>query len=431
MHNFKTILKYSLKPKIFSKSFAIFVGIVFGLSLILINAFPVYDKYFKGEDETGTRPVYVVTQDQAIADDFIKVAESIDVENYYDFEYKSEDQSLNDDNPLSINIDKHTINSYGDLDMTDEYLINQIITSASYGQLVNAGVISSEQIGLVQSAGQYEFIDEKLNTEEDDSKLESLTPITMFFGIAFYMILVFAIGFTGSEILEEKSSRAMEIIIPNVDPAKHMFAKVLANVISVVVMILVIIASIIISGLIALQIMGIKVSEFIEGIKMAFNLDVVITLESAMVIVYFIILFFLSIFIALLIIAVLASTVSTQEDYQKISTPVIMFIIVPYMFSIMPGMFALKTVLAYIPIMSIFFAPTFIIEGSFGILQASLVLLVNIVTLVIIVRYGSMIYKEGVLNYSSRPLKEIVKSAISNHKYDKKLAKEIKSGEVQ
>lgn len=101
------------------------------------------------------------------------------------------------------------------------------------------------------------------------------------------------------------------------------------------------------------------------------------------------------------------------------------------MFSIMPGMFALKTVLAYIPIMSIFFAPTFIIEGSFGILQASLVLLVNIVTLVIIVRYGSMIYKEGVLNYSSRPLKEIVKSAISNHKYDKKLAKEIKSGEVQ
>lgn len=311
----------------------------------------------------------------------------------------------NDENDI-INV---TMITYGYINSNLYQLINSSITASKQNLAMEEIGISAEELAKISKSVEIkrEYIEANKSKEEEQNEfiMGIVTPIVIF---PFFMLITLVVQMVGAEINEEKSTRSMEIIISNVPAKVHFFSKILAANLFVIIQCALL-------GLYSIIGMLLRGGKSLDSIK---NVDVISNVTSGMDItgminnlVGYIPLVLILMAVTLLgyslLAGILASMTTNMEDFQQLQTPIFVVSLVGFYLAIMNTMFdgaIFIRVLSYVPFISAILSPSLLVTGVIGFKDIILSILLMVVVIYLLLKYGLKIYKEGILNYSSNKL---------------------------
>ena len=311
----------------------------------------------------------------------------------------------NDENDI-INV---TMITYGYINSNLYQLINSSITASKQNLAMEEIGISAEELAKISKSVEIkrEYIEANKSKEEEQNEfiMGIVTPIVIF---PFFMLITLVVQMVGAEINEEKSTRSMEIIISNVPAKVHFFSKILAANLFVIIQCALL-------GLYSLIGMLLRGDKSLDSIQ---NVDVISNVTSGMDItgminnlVGYIPLVLILMAVTLLgyslLAGILASMTTNMEDFQQLQTPIFVVSLVGFYLAIMNTMFdgaIFIRVLSYVPFISAILSPSLLVTGVIGFKDIILSILLMVVVIYLLLKYGLKIYKEGILNYSSNKL---------------------------
>ena len=219
-----------------------------------------------------------------------------------------------------------------------------------------------------------------------------------------YMTVIFYGQIILRGVIEEKSSRVVEIVLSSLKPFQLMAGKILG------------IAAVGFTQYAIWGLFGIAATRYSGNIVARFfpaAAGLQIPTIPAYIFVYFVIFFILGYFLYATMYAGIGSMVNNEKEAQQLVMPVTMFLIIPIMlmmFVIRSPDSTVSVVLSLIP----FFAPILmllrisVLLPPFPQIAASIVIL--ILTTVLMIWISAKIYRVGILMYGKRPgVAEIIK----------------------
>ncbi len=254
-----------------------------------------------------------------------------------------------------------------------------------------------------------QVLDENKKSEDESMQMIMSTVFPIFI-LPFFALTIFLVQMIGAEVNDEKTTRGMEIIISNVSPKTHLLSKIIASNLFVLIQggLLVLFAAI---GIIIRFMLGTGGSLDMGGLDIGKSISELIASDIGAQLVYIIpltLVMMVLTFIAYSLLAgVLASMTTNIEDFQQLQTPIMLISLVGYYLAIMAGVFEgsiFIQVLAFVPFISAILAPCLLVLGQFSILQFIIAILLVGLSIFLLVKYGFKIYKQGILNYSSKDL---------------------------
>lgn len=309
------------------------------------------------------------------------------------------------------NVLKATVISEGYIDAIDYQVLMSAINSTKTSVAIAESNIPLEELNKIISTTKIEreYID--LSKKSEDEQMESImTTVFPAFILPFFMLTIFLVQMIGAEVNDEKSTRSMEIIISNVSPQTHFFAKVVAGNMFVFIQG----GLLLIYGMIGLLLRGITgASGVTNGVGQFIGDTINNILETGLgdKLVYIlpltIILMVLTFIAYSLVAGILASMTTNTEDYQQLQTPIMLVSVVGYYLSMTAGLFegsVLIRLVSYVPFISAILSPSLLVLGYIGIMDVLISIILMIGTLYLLIKYGIRIYKVGILNYASSDL---------------------------
>ncbi len=307
------------------------------------------------------------------------------------------------------------------IDMIDTQLITNAINNTKVALAIHESNISMEEINKIYAPTNIERIflsEDKTNKEESMEMI--MSTVFPFIILPFFMLTIFLVQMIGAEVNDEKSTRGMEIIISNVSPKTHFFAKVVAGNIFVLLQG----ALLLLFGAVGLFIRKLIGTEgIVNGITNEVGgiiSDILKTGlgEKLIYIIPLTLLLMILTFIAYSLLAgVLASMTTNIEDFQQLQTPIMIISLIGYYLSMMAGVFEGATfikILSYVPLISAILSPSLLVLGQIGLIDIMISMVLIIITNYLLIKYGLKIYKVGILNYSSSGLWKKMFKALKN-----------------
>ena len=426
MNKLGFLTKYSLGKKIKSKWFIV-VNIII---LLVISALINMDSIIKlfGGDFNNNEEILVIDNIgvletfkdiYAINNEYLKSETKYSIEEYKEG-YDSAIEEIKDTDKILIVIDKDETNyitskliTNSSMDTITYTIISNTLDSIKREEVLKSYNITNEMYEKIESKVEVERI--ILDSENtDDNMLTNLvvTIITM----PFFFLTVYLVQMIVAEINEEKSTKSMEIIISNVSAKTHFISKIISSNVFVLIQ----------GALLLIYcIIGIIIRYFING-SIINSLPVELTtlgstLSSSgimdnikIALPLMLLLLIITLFAYSIVSGVLASVTTNMEDYQQIQTPIVLILLAGFylssLASIFKGSIFIK-VASYIPFISSLLAPTMYALGEFSLFDMLISILLMVVTILLLMKYGFRIYKVGILNYSDNNLwKKIFKS---------------------
>ena len=426
MNKLGFLTKYSLGKKIKSKWFIV-VNIII---LVVISALINMDSIIKlfGGDFNNNEEILIIDNIGVIDtfknvyeinNEYLKSETKYSIEEYKEG-YDSAIEEIKDTDKILIVIDKDETNyitskliTNSSMDTITYTIISNTLDSVKREEVLKSYNITNEMYEKIESKVEVERI--ILDSENtDDNMLTNLvvTIITM----PFFFLTVYLVQMIGAEINEEKSTKSMEIIISNVSAKTHFISKIISSNVFVLIQ----------GALLLIYcIIGIIIRYFING-SIINSLPVELTtlgstLSSSgimdnikIVLPLMLLLLIITLFAYSIVSGVLASVTTNMEDYQQIQTPIVLILLAGFylssLASIFKGSIFIK-VASYIPFISSLLAPTMYALGEFSLFDMLISILLMVVTILLLMKYGFRIYKVGILNYSDNNLwKKIFKS---------------------
>lgn len=400
MHNFYVVLKYSLKKKIISKSFLVFSVLILLASLLVFFS-PAIAKALGSDEEVK---IGVIAQDKNI-DDALNEISALQKSNNKYVELK-DTKELNK-YVFIVDVDDKTIYTTStDYNSATPYL-NDLNAYFLREKGAKLGITPEDfQELLAPTEYKYETIKESSSSLSDDPGLFFLG---YFLTIMAFMLIMFGMQFLGSEILEEKLSRSMEVIMTNMKPEEHMLGKILANFLFLFSIIVEVVVFVSLSIFLSNRVFIDYDFNILEGLKGIFaNIDGKVLGNYLLIVVP---LLFVTILIVFVIMSVLASTVGTREDYQTATFPPLILLFAAYFAGIAITNVSILKVLMYIPVINYFTMPNLYLQGQIEMSSALSSVGISVVTLMVLIIFGRKVYREGVLNYSGKKITLIMKDA--------------------
>ena len=426
MNKLGFLTKYSLGKKIKSKWFIV-VNIII---LVVISALINMDSIIKlfGGDFNNNEEILIIDNIGVIDtfknvyeinNEYLKSETKYSIEEYKEG-YDSAIEEIKDTDKILIVIDKDETNyitskliTNSSMDTITYTIISNTLDSVKREEVLKSYNITKEMYEKIESKVEVERI--ILDSEnKDDNMLTNLvvTIITM----PFFFLTVYLVQMIGAEINEEKSTKSMEIIISNVSAKTHFISKIISSNVFVLI-----------QGalLIIYCIIGIIIRYFVSG-SIINSLPVELTtlgstLSSSgimdnikIALPLMLLLLIITLFAYSIVSGVLASVTTNMEDYQQIQTPIVLILLAGFylssLASIFKGSIFIK-VASYLPFISSLLAPTMYALGEFSLFDMLISILLMVVTILLLMKYGFRIYKVGILNYSDNNLwKKIFKS---------------------
>ena len=426
MNKLGFLTKYSLGKKIKSKWFIV-VNIII---LLVISALINMDSIIKlfGGDFNNNEEILVIDNIgvletfkdiYAINNEYLKSETKYSIEEYKEG-YDSAIEEIKDTDKILIVIDKDETNyitskliTNSSMDTITYTIISNTLDSVKREEVLKSYNITKEMYEKIESKVEVERI--ILDSEnKDDNMLTNLvvTIITM----PFFFLTVYLVQMIGAEINEEKSTKSMEIIISNVSAKTHFISKIISSNVFVLIQ----------GALLLIYcIIGIIIRYFVSG-SIINSLPVELTtlgstLSSSgimdnikIALPLMLLLLIITLFAYSIVSGVLASVTTNMEDYQQIQTPIVLILLAGFylssLASIFKGSIFIK-VASYLPFISSLLAPTMYTLGEFSLFDMLISILLMVVTILLLMKYGFRIYKVGILNYSDNNLwKKIFKS---------------------
>lgn len=421
-NKFWFLTKNSLKKKMKNKTFIIVNILLLIVLVALINIDRVvmlfggnFDKQNNIMVLDNTNKTYeifkkTIDSEETIIDTGLKYkVKKVSDEKKAKKEIKKDEDILliinNDENDI-INV---TMITYGYINSNLYQLINSSITASKQNLAMEEIGISAEELAKISKSVEIkrEYIEANKSKEEEQNEfiMGIVTPIVIF---PFFMLITLVVQMVGAEINEEKSTRSMEIIISNVPAKVHFFSKILAVNLFVIIQCALL-------GLYSIIGMLLRGGKSLDSIQ---NVDVISNVTSGMDItgminnlVGYIPLVLILMAVTLLgyslLAGILASMTTNMEDFQQLQTPIFVVSLVGFYLAIMNTMFdgaIFIRVLSYVPFISAILSPSLLVTGVIGFKDIILSILLMVVVIYLLLKYGLKIYKEGILNYSSNKL---------------------------
>lgn len=216
-------------------------------------------------------------------------------------------------------------------------------------------------------------------------------------GILMFISLQLCGAMIAQGVVEEKSSRVVELLLATVRPWQLMAGKVLGI------------------GLIGLGQVVVLVAAA-AGSAAGFGLLDGMDLNLGATVLWTIAWFLIGFTMYALVFAAAAALVSRQEDVGTVTSPIIMIMMVPYIVSVTVAPFApdspLVVWLSYLPFTSPLIMPTRVAVAGVETWQVALVMLVNIALIPLLVWLAGRIYSNAVLRSGARiKLKDALRAA--------------------
>ena len=421
-NKFWFLTKMSLEKKIKSKTFIIVNILLFIVLVALMNIDKIvlffggnFDKQNNIMIVDNTNKTYEIfkntmEKEETIIDTGLKYKiTKIDDEKKARKKVKKDEDIvivINEDND---NIIKTTMITYGYINSNLYQLINSSITIAKQNLAMEEVGISPDDLNKISKSVEIkrEYVEKNKSEEEEKNEfvMGVVTPIVI---LPFFMLITLVVQMVGAEINEEKSTRSMEIIISNVSTKVHFFSKILASNLFIVMQCLLLG----IYSLVGMLLRGGKSLESIQNIdaisQVTSGIDINGILNSVMSdIPMVIILMIITLFGYSLLAGILASMTTNMEDFQQLQTPIFVVSLVGFYLAIMNSMFdgaLFIRILSYVPFISAILSPSLLVTGVIGFKDILLSILLMVVVIYLLIKYGLKIYKEGILNYSSTKL---------------------------
>lgn len=420
----KFLTKISLKRKINTKWFLI-ANIIFAILIIGILNMDAVISFFGGDfDETqiiyvkdNTNKTYEILNDQNSA------YKNLTDEDENAFKLEKTDKSSeeifkNKDNKdawyLTINNDKQnyikvTLISDSYINTTSYAGISTIINNTKTVIAMQESNISPEELAKISSPVTLErkILDKSKKSEDENVQMIMSTVFPVLI-LPFFALTMFLVQMVGAEINDEKTTRGMEIIISNVSPKTHLFSKVIASnlfvLIQAALLVIYAIIGFVIRSFIGSSIStgGFDISQIINSIMQS---DIASSL--AYIIPLALILMILTFIAYALLAGILASMTTNIEDFQQMQMPIVIISLIGYYLAMMAGMFEgsiFIKILSFVPFISAILAPSLLVLGQIGIIEIIIAIILLIITICALLKYGMRIYKVGILNYSSKNL---------------------------
>ncbi len=411
------LTKMSLKKKIKTKWFVV-ANILF---LILIVGLINIDHIIKlfGGDFSETANIMVIDKAGVFPEFKTNYLMATQYVNDYGDVLITEYDGSYDDGVNEVTDDKNKILLIIDND-SDNYLKAKVVSKKSLGTItstilnttlstVRSGIvlteydITLEEFNKIQNSVDIEkvVIDEE-NVEDNMMVSTVMQVITM----PLFMLIIFLVQMIGAEVNEEKSTKSMEIILSNVSPKTHFLSKIISANTFVLLQGFMLIVYALIGGIIRFILTGGDILNGVDSDIMALAktlpLDKIAETLGTMIPIVLIMLILT--FIAYSLIAgILASMTTNLEDFQQLQTPIVIISLAGYYLSMMAGMFkgsVFIKIMGHIPLLSSMLMPTLYVMGEYSIINLLISIVLLVILIFVLVRYGLRIYKVGILNYS-------------------------------
>lgn len=422
------LTKDSLLKKIKNKTFIIVNILLLILAVALCNIDSIIN-YFGGDfNKTNNIMVYDETNESYnLLEDSFKLNTQI-LSNLKETKYKmtkvydleEAKNSIKKDNDILIVLKldngelKSQLVTYGYIDKSLYELIESSINNVNKSLVIKQMNIPASTLNKLNQKVDLKriFVDKNKNEVEENNEfiMNVIYPIVI---LPFFMLTVLIIQMIGAEINEEKSTRGMEIIISNVSAKVHFFSKVLsANTFVFMQSIL-----FLLYGFIGIKIRGqnlnVSTNAIIDGV---INSNKVFD-SLIEVLPFVVIIMILTILCYSILAGILASVTTNMEDFQQMQTPIVIISLVGFYLSLMNSMFdgaLFIRILSYVPFISAILSPCLYLSGVIEMKDMILSILLMIVTLYLLIKYGLKVYREGILNYSSNNLWKKIFKAIKD-----------------
>ena len=324
---------------------------------------------------------------------------------------------INNDNDNFINA-KVIVN--GSVDTIIYQFITTSINQVKTNVALNSYGIDKDTMDLIEKSVDIEKININEDKKDDDLTNLALGVIFPIVILPVFLLVTYLVQMIGSEINEEKSTKSMEIIISNVSPEVHFLSKLISSNTFVLFQGLLMIIYSLFGGLLRLILSGgnvlssnnevlSEITDTISRLDILNKLSNAIPLTLILIIVTFIAYSLLS--------GILASMTTNMEDFQQLQTPIMVISLLGFYLSMASSMFdgsVFIRIMSYLPFISLFLSPALFLVGQITLVDVSISVLVMVVLIFLLYKYGLKIYKVGILNYSSSNLWKKIFKAIKS-----------------
>ena len=425
------LVQNSFNRKVKSKWFLIANAILLVVLVALFNIDTIISKL--GGDFNKKTNIYVV--DNANSYDLIKAnidsfSKESDITNFKVIKAKKTKKELKkelkgNEYIIVLKEDKDkfldvTLVTTGYIDTLNYQVLNTAINNTKVALAIQKSNVNPELLNSIYEPVELkrEYLDENKKSEEESEEM-IMTTVFPIIILPFFMLSIFLVQTIGSEINDEKTTRGMEIIISNVSYKIHFLAKIIAcNLFIFMQAALLFVYSGI--GFIVRKLTTNPVSSGVEKqiSNMLDSINKTGILEKLGFVIPIILLLMVLTFIAYSLLAgILASMTTNAEDLSHLQSPIIVISLVGYYLAMMAGVFKgaiFIRILSYVPFISAILSPSLLVLGQVGIIDILISILIMLLTIFLFVRYGLRIYKEGILNYTSKDLWKKMFKALKN-----------------
>ena len=431
------IIKMSLKKKIKSKWFLginIFIFIIMLLTININTIINMFGGDYKEEkvieiiDNVG---VYDKVQ-KNIADYSKYNTSSIRVENYDGNEDDLRKYIKGKNNVFGLVID-YDYDNYIKASLIGKNEVSNSIVSAVSNSLNRIRYdMAMSNLGLSQNVINQlnasvkidniillsKDINKKSNGQNSTNDIVGVVAVIVF-TMPFFFIITTLVQMIGAEINEEKSTKAMEVIIGNVSPKENLIAKIVSCTTFTILQILLLVMYAFI-GITIRNKTGIRIDTesnriLNDIIKSMIDPNIVSAMVKILPLLIISLVFTLVTYAILA--GVLASMTTNIDDFQQLQTPIMLTISIGFYLSILASIFEgakLIKFMSYIPLVSFMLSPSLYMLNQVSIISVIVSVIVQILFTFWVYKYGLKVYKVGILNYSGDHLWKKIFGAIKS-----------------
>ncbi|MGM9985747.1 MAG: ABC transporter permease [Bacillaceae bacterium] len=282
---------------------------------------------------------------------------------------------------------EESYNTFPNRDM--RMALSEVLQGQYMQKVMKEGNVSPEVLSKLLST-----IEIKEDVVKDASKTFGMVYI---FVILMYMFILMFGQNIGTSIASEKSSRVTEVMLSKIPPMPLLYAKITSLLALAFIQIGALVAAFFVSRGLGL----------IESNQLELFGSMLIDLNSLtpFILLMFVLYFLLGYLIYATMYAAAGSLVSRVEDLQTAIMPIVMVVIVAFgigMFSMTNPTHIVVKIGSYIPFFSPIVTFSRIIAGEAGALEITITLVLLLATIMILNKFVSRIYLNGIMNYSEK-----------------------------
>jgi ABC-2 type transport system permease protein len=435
MSKFKYLLKYGIKRRIGTKAFYI-ANIVIFIALLALMNIPNIVAFFD-DGETSKEIIYVV-------DDTNKGLDSIEVLDAsaqvllgmipganVTFEPQTTVDPLN----LAFGSAKAIVHltANGDILVVDIYK-NGLDTLNETILLQALSVLKVEIWAADKTASELELIADfnqplvyQIHTQTDDHTTRDLilSAISVFVAIPIFIMLIMSVQFVGVDIIEEKSTKAIEFVMSTVPPQTHFMTKILSSFVFLIVQSGLIFLYGLIAGVVSTTVLGatngqMSISELI-GMLTETDSSIISSVLNALPLALFVTLIFMIVggLFFMIFMATLASMSTSMEDFQSFQSPFMFTMLIGFyasIFSMYMGDSIVLKILGYIPLFSPIVVPTLYMSGVLSVVDVIISFVILIGSTIGMYYLLAPVYKASILSYDQSPFFQRIKKMFKRSK---------------